>query len=117
MSPETPPIRRRLSRRAILKTASIAPLVAIACKVPFSKSAIASAMPLPKTQWHSIDASMVATLGSALEHPSPRVRNAAIRGLGATRTPAAIQVLRKAGKEHPDPATRRLARAEAQRLS
>lgn len=62
------------------------------------------------------DASMVAALSSALTHPSSRVRNAAIRGLGATRTPEAIQVLQETGKNHPDATTRRLANAEAKKL-
>lgn len=61
------------------------------------------------------DASMVPILDSALSHPSSRVRNAAIRGLGATRTSEAVQALQKAGKTHPDPATRRLAQAEGQK--
>ena len=61
------------------------------------------------------DAGMVPILDSALAHPSSRVRNAAIRGLGATRTSEAVQALQKAGKTHPDPATRRLAQAEAQK--
>jgi hypothetical protein len=62
------------------------------------------------------DASVVPILDSALANPSSRIRYAAIRGLGATRTPEAVQALQKAGETHPDPATRRLAQAEARKL-
>jgi hypothetical protein len=61
------------------------------------------------------DASTVVALAASLEHPSSRVRQAAIRGLGRTRTAAALQVLEEVGASHPDPATRRLAAAEARK--
>jgi hypothetical protein len=61
------------------------------------------------------DARAVEPLTQALDHPSSRVRHAAIRGLGKTRTPEALGALEKAGETHPDPTTRRLARAEARK--
>jgi len=61
------------------------------------------------------DASVVGPLARALGHPSSRVRHAAVRGLGRIGTPAAIHALEQAGESHSDPATRRLARAEARK--
>ena len=62
------------------------------------------------------DATVVPTLTQALDDPSSRVRQAAIRGLGSTRTPEALRSLEKAAKSNPDPATRRLAGAAARKL-
>lgn len=61
------------------------------------------------------DASVVPPLAAALDHPSSRVRQAAIRSLGQTRTPAALAALDAAAADHPDPVTRRLAAAEARK--
>lgn len=61
------------------------------------------------------DAAAVTPLAAALAHPSPRVRHAAVRGLGATRLEAALVALELAGANHPDPTTRRLAAAEARK--
>jgi hypothetical protein len=90
------PIRARLIALVASDRAEVAAAAAVALGVPG-------------------DASMVPILDSALAHPSSRVRNAAIRGLGATRTSEAVQALQQAGKTHPDPATRRLAQAEARK--
>lgn len=57
-------------------------------------------------------ADAVAPLGQALSHDSERVRLAAIRGLGEVGSPEAEGVLEQAARSHPDPATRRRARAE-----
>jgi hypothetical protein len=56
-------------------------------------------------------------LASALARPEPRVRNAAIRGLGLYDSPAAEQILSQTAADHPDPETRRRASAEAQKSS
>jgi len=61
------------------------------------------------------DEAAVEPLAAALDHPSSRVRHAAIRGLGRTRTDAAVAALEEAGAAHPDPTTRRLALAEARK--
>lgn len=55
----------------------------------------------------------VGPLSVALAEDQPRLRNAAIRGLGGIGGPEALQVLENAGRTHPDPATRRRARAAA----
>jgi hypothetical protein len=55
---------------------------------------------------------VVAPLGAALSHESPRVRMGAIRGLGRVGSPEARAVLGQAARSHPDPATRRRAEAE-----
>ena len=57
-------------------------------------------------------ASVVAPLTLALAHESPRVRMAAIRGLGRIATPPALEALETASASSPDPATRRRAQAE-----
>jgi hypothetical protein len=54
----------------------------------------------------------VKALADALAKGEPRLRNAAIRGLGRNATPASQQVLEHAAESHPDPATRNRARAE-----
>jgi len=54
----------------------------------------------------------VEPLAEALASPSPRLRMAAIRGLGRIATPAAERKLELAAEFHPDPPTRRRARAE-----
>jgi len=54
----------------------------------------------------------VAPLAAALSGESPKLRMAAIRGLGAVATPEAQGVLGEAAESHPDPATRRRAGAE-----
>jgi hypothetical protein len=54
----------------------------------------------------------VAPLATALSGESPKLRMAAIRGLGAVATPEAQRALGKAAESHPDPATRRRASAE-----
>lgn len=56
--------------------------------------------------------SVVAPLTGALAHESPRVRMAAIRGLGRIATPEAVAALEKTAASNPDPVTRRRARAE-----
>lgn len=61
------------------------------------------------------DASVVPALTAALASPSSQVRHAAIRGLGRTQTEPALRALEQAGANHPDPATRRLAGAEARK--
>jgi hypothetical protein len=58
----------------------------------------------------------VAPLSGALANESATVRMAAIRGLGRIRTPEARRALETAAASHPDPATRRRARAEASKL-
>ncbi len=62
------------------------------------------------------DATGVPPLVAALQSPSARVRQAAVRGLGRTGTPQAAAALEQAGEQHPDRSTRRLARAEAAKL-
>jgi len=54
----------------------------------------------------------VPALASALAHTAPRVRLAAIRGLGRIADPAARRALVEAARAHPDAATRRRAAAE-----
>ncbi len=54
----------------------------------------------------------VEPLTGALKSESERVRMGAIRGLGGIGTKAARQALEQAATAHPDPATRRRARAE-----
>jgi HEAT repeats len=54
----------------------------------------------------------VEPLAQVLAGKSPRLRMAAIRGLGRIATPAAARALEFAAEFHPDPATRRRARAE-----
>ncbi|MBT8469528.1 MAG: HEAT repeat domain-containing protein [Deltaproteobacteria bacterium] len=58
----------------------------------------------------------IAPLAKLLESDESRVRMAAIRGLGRVATPRARQVLVNTAAAHPDAATRRRARAEAQLL-
>jgi hypothetical protein len=57
----------------------------------------------------------VASLAAALSHDSPKVRMAAIRGLGQIQAPEARQALEAAAASHPDPATKRRARAEVRK--
>lgn len=57
-------------------------------------------------------ASALAALVEALGRDDARLRNAAIRDLGGMGTDAARAALRAAATGHPDPATRRRARAE-----
>ena len=54
----------------------------------------------------------VDALSNALMKGEPRLRNAAIRGLGRINGPAASQALEHAAETHPDSATRRRAHAE-----
>ncbi len=61
-------------------------------------------------------ANAVAPLAEALGSPQPRVRSAAVRGLGKIATPGAREALAKAAATHPDPPTRRRAAAEVQLL-
>lgn len=63
----------------------------------------------------SRDPRALEALAEALSRPEARVRNAAIRGLGLFGTPRAVEILNDAGASHPDPATRRRARAEARK--
>ena len=63
------------------------------------------------------NAAGVQPLDAALAAEDRKLRMAAIRGLGGIGTPAARRVLEKASLSHPDPATRRRARAEATRLT
>lgn len=58
--------------------------------------------------------SAVARLAPLLGSPDARVRAAAIRGLGRIGTPSAGEALANAAASHPDPSTRRHARAELQ---
>lgn len=58
------------------------------------------------------NAAAIAPLAAALAGEPAKLRMAAIRGLGAVATPEALQVLESAAASHPDPATRRRARAE-----
>jgi HEAT repeat protein len=55
---------------------------------------------------------MVGPLAEALTNGEPRLRNAAIRGLGQIGGPEAQKALEHAARTHPDPATRRSARAK-----
>jgi len=55
---------------------------------------------------------MVGPLAEALTNGEPRLRNAAIRGLGQIGGPEAHKALEHAARTHPDPATRRSARAK-----
>ncbi|MGI9589811.1 MAG: HEAT repeat domain-containing protein, partial [Myxococcota bacterium] len=55
---------------------------------------------------------VVDPLSRALEHESPRVRMAALRGLGRVGTPRALQALQAAAVASPDPTIRRHAQAE-----
>jgi hypothetical protein len=61
----------------------------------------------------SRDPRAVGALTSALSSDEPRVRNAAIRGLGRVGSPEARQAIEHAARTHPDPATRKRALAEA----
>ncbi len=56
-------------------------------------------------------------LARALGHEAPRVRHAAIRGLTRIGGDEARRALERAASEHPDPATRRRARAAARTTS
>jgi HEAT repeat protein len=58
----------------------------------------------------------VAPLAGALARESESVRMAAIRGLGRIGTSEAERALESAAASHPDPATRRRARAEVRKL-
>jgi len=58
-----------------------------------------------------------APLARALGSDDARLRMAAIRGLGRIGTAAAREVLESSAKSHPDPETRRRARAEASLLA
>jgi hypothetical protein len=58
----------------------------------------------------------VTPLAKLLESDEPRVRMAAIRGLGRVATPRARQVLAKTAAAHPDVSTRRRAGAEVRLL-
>jgi hypothetical protein len=58
------------------------------------------------------NAARVGALAEALANGEPRLRNAAIRGLGQIGGPEARRALEHAAKTHPDPATRRRARAK-----
>jgi hypothetical protein len=60
----------------------------------------------------SRDARAVGALTAALESDEPRVRNAAIRGLGRVGSPEGRQALELAARTHADPATRKRAMAE-----
>lgn len=57
----------------------------------------------------------VAPLTGALSHESEKVRMAAIRGLGRVALPESREALEIAAASHPDPATRRRARAEVRK--
>jgi HEAT repeat protein len=61
------------------------------------------------------NAAVVKPLTTALSHESSTVRMAAIRGLGRVATPEAMRALESAAASHPDPETRRRARAELQK--
>jgi len=58
------------------------------------------------------DAEAVAPLARAVSHESAKVRSAAIRGLGRIAAPSAEAALTAVADAHPDPGTRRRARAE-----
>jgi hypothetical protein len=58
----------------------------------------------------------VAPLGTALAGDHPSLRMASIRGLGRIATPEARKLLADAAASHPDPQTRRRARAEVSLL-
>lgn len=58
----------------------------------------------------------VAPLGTALASDHSSLRLASIRGLGRIATPEARKLLARAAASHPDPATRRRARAEVRVL-
>jgi hypothetical protein len=62
-------------------------------------------------------AAAAAPLAELLARDDVRLRMAAIRGLGGMATPAARAALEEAAASHPDPATRRRARAEVRRLA
>jgi HEAT repeat protein len=59
----------------------------------------------------------VAPLAKLLGSSEPRVRAAAIRGLGRVATPGAREALAKAAASHPDADTRRRANAERKRIA
>jgi hypothetical protein len=61
-------------------------------------------------------ASAEPALARCLTGSDARLRMAAIRGLGGMGTPEAVVALREAADSHPDPATRRRARAEVTSL-
>ena len=73
-------------------------------------SAAAVALGVPGNQ------SAVRPLGRALSDGDERLRMASIRGLGRIETVEARKALEEAAVSHPDPATRRRARAEVARL-
>jgi hypothetical protein len=62
------------------------------------------------------DDAAVAPLRRALSEGDERLRMAAIRGLGRVATASARKALQEAADSHPDPATRRRARAEVKLL-
>jgi HEAT repeat protein len=62
-------------------------------------------------------AAAAAPLAAALADGPPRLRMAAIRGLGRVGTAGAREALADAAAGHPDPATRRRAEAELRRLA
>lgn len=76
-------------------------------------TAAAAAIALGKPAYASAVPALAACLGGS----EPRLRMAAIRGLGGIGTPEAAAVLAEAGAAHPDAATRRRARAEAMVLA
>jgi hypothetical protein len=75
-------------------------------------AAAAAAMALGAPGNHGV----VAPLSRALSQGDERLRMASIRGLGRIATPSARAALEEAAGSHPDPATRRRARAEVKLL-
>jgi hypothetical protein len=89
-------------------TAALTPM--LANKDPLLAAAAAVAIGTPGAQ------GAVAPLAGLLDSSEPRVRSAAIRGLGRIATPGAREALAKAAASHPDAATRRRASAEVRLL-
>jgi hypothetical protein len=79
-------------------------------KDPKSKTEIAAECAIALGASHNVGA--VSALSDALMKGKPRLRNAAIRGLGQIGGPESHAALDQAAQTHPDSATRKRARAE-----
>jgi len=109
-SSETPPRERAIAVRAA-GASSAAPvrarLIALVTD-PDVEIAMAAAAAIGKPG----GGDAVAALAGALTGGAPKLRMASIRALGQIATPEAREVLEDAASSHPDPDTRRRARAE-----
>jgi len=114
LSAEAPPRDRAIAIRAAAGSASGPVRARLIALVADPDVEVAAAAAAALGTRGSRDA--VAPLTGALARESESVRMSAIRGLGRIATPEAERALETAASSHPDPETRRRARAEVRKL-